>query len=110
MTLEERIEMYKGKKQFIENLNEVFQMEPKCGSVAGVSYEVYTKDHGEGRVETREWVIVHFFGGGRCPKVVSGNSNTANFRAVGQLLDGGHYEESRFYEIQKDNGFVKIEL
>lgn len=110
MTLEEKIKMYQGKKQFIENLNEVFQMEPKCGSVEGVSFEVFTKDHGEDRIETREWVIVHFVGGGKCYKVVSGNSNTANFRAIGLLLDGGHYEETRFYELQKENGFVQLEL
>lgn len=110
MSIEEKIEMYGRKKQFVENINEVFQMEPKCGSVEGVTYEVYTKDHGEGRVEFREWVVVHFDGGGKCPRVVSGNSHTANFRVIGEMLNGGYYDEVRFYESQLENGYTRVEL
>ena len=110
MTIEEKKEMFRGKKQFIENVNEVFQMEPKCGSVEGVTYEVYFKDYGEGRQEFREWVVVHFDGGGKCPKIVSGNSHTANFRVIGALLNGGQYDEVRFYESQIENGFERVDL
>lgn len=108
MTFEEKIEMYRGKKQFIENLNEVFQMEPKCGSVEGVTYEVYIKDHGEGRIEYREWVIVHFVGGGCCPRLVNGNSNTANFRVIGEMLNGGYYSEVIDYETQTERGLTAL--
>lgn len=108
MSFEERIKMYEGKKQFIENLNEVFQMEPKCGSVEGVTYEVYSKDHGEGRIEYREWVIVHFVGGGKSPRLISGNSNTANFRVIGEMLNGGYYDEVRDYETQLERGLEEI--
>ena len=110
MTVEEKHEMYLEKKKFVENLNEVFQMEPRCPSVEGVSYEVYIKDYGEGRVDEREWVIVHFVGGGKSVKVVSGNSNIANFRVVGTMLVGGYYAENFTYQKQIEDGYTKVEL
>ena len=110
MTLEETRRMYAEKKQFIENLNEMFQMEPRCPSVEGVCYELYTKDYGEGRIDEREWVIVHFTGGGKSVKVVSGNSNIANFRVVGTMLIGGYYAENYTYQKQIEDGYSKVEL
>lgn len=108
--MHEKLELYQEKKRFIENLNEVFQMDPKCPTVVGVSYEVFTKQFKEDRVDTREWIVVHYTGGGKAPKVVTGNSNIANFRIVGSLLAGGRYEEVRMYDDQKILGYQKIEL
>ena len=108
MTMEEKLEMYNDKKQFIENLNEVFQMGPHGSSVEGITYEVYTKDHGNDRVEYKEYVIVHFYGGGQSPKLVSGNSNIANFRVIGTMLDGGYYSEVREYSALVENGYALI--
>ena len=110
MTVEERYAMYLEKKKFMENLNEVFQMDPGCPSVEGVNYELYTKDYGEGRIDEREWVIVHFVGGGKSVKVVSGNSNIANFRVVGTMLVGGYYAENYTYQKQIEDGYTKVEL
>ena len=110
MTVEEKHEMYLEKKKFIENLNEVFQMEPRCPSVEGVNYELYTKDYGEGRIDEREWVIVHFTGGGICAKLVSCNSNIANFKVIGGLLVGGYYAENFTYQKQIDDGYSKVIL
>lgn len=110
MTMEEKIEMYRDKKKFVENINEVFQMEPHCPSVEGVSYEVYMKNYGEGRIDIREWVIVHFTGGGKSVKVVSGNSNIANFGVIGSMLSGGYYAEVRTYQEQLENGYARVEL
>ena len=110
MTLEEKYEMYLEKKKFIENLNEVFQMEPRCPSVEGVSYELYTKDYGEGRIDEREWVIVHFVGGGKSVKIVSCNSNIANFKVIGSMLVGGYYTENDTYQKQLADGYIKVEL
>ncbi len=110
MTMEEKLEMYTEKKQFVENINEVFQMEPGCPSVEGVTYEVYSKDYGEGRVDNREWIIVHFYGGGKSVKVVSGNSNIANFKVIGTMLAGGYYTEVYTYQKQLDDGYTKVEL
>ena len=110
MTVEEKHEMYLEKKKFMENLNEVFQMDPGCPSVEGVNYEVYTKDYGEGRIDTREWVIVHFVGGGKSVKIVSGNSNIANFKVVGTMLVGGYYAENYTYQKQEEDGYTKVVL
>ena len=110
MTLEERYTMYSEKKKFIENLNEVFQLEPRCPSIEGVHYEMYTKDYGEGRVDEREWIIVHFVGGGKSVKVVSGNSNIANFKVIGTMLHGGYYAENYTYHKQIDDGYTKVDL
>ena len=110
MTFEERLNMYTEKKQFMENLNEVFQMEPRCPSVEGVHYELYTKDYGEGRIDTREWVIVHFVGGGKSVKIANGNSNIANFKVVGTMLVGGYYAENYTYQKQEEDGYMKVDL
>lgn len=110
MTVEEKHEMYLEKKKFIENLNEVFQMEPRCPSVEGVNYELYTKDYGEGRIDEREWVIVHFVGGGKSVKLVTGNSNIANFKVIGSMLVGGYYTEVYTYQKQVEDGYTKVVL
>lgn len=110
MTLEEKLKMYKEKERFVENISGVFQLPPGCPSVEGVSYEVYTKQFSDRLSETREWVIVHYTGGGWAPKIVSGNSNIANFVVIGSLLAGGHYEEVRMYEEQEVLGFQRLEL
>ena len=110
MTTEEKHAMYLEKKKFMENLNEVFQMDPGCPSIEGVHYELYTKDYGEGRVDEREWVIVHFVGGGRSVKLVSGNSNIANFKVVGTMLVGGYYAENFTYQKQLEDGYTKVDL
>ena len=110
MTSEEKHEMYLDKKKFVENLNEVFQMEPRCPSVEGVHYELYTKDYGDDRIDEREWVIVHFTGGGKSVKVVSGNSNIANFKVIGTMITGGYYAENYTYQKQEEDGYTKVEL
>ena len=110
MTLEEKLRMYKEKERFVENVSGVFQVAPGCPSVEGVSYEVYTKQFSDRLSETREWIIVHYTGGGWAPKIVSGNSNMANFVVIGSLLAGGHYEEVRMYEEQAALGFQRLEL
>lgn len=110
MILEDRMLMYLDKKSFIENLNESFQIAPGCPSVEGVSYELYTKDYGAGRVDEREWVIVHFYGGGKSVRLATGNSNIANFRIVGEMLAGGYYAENATYQKQVEDGYSQVEL
>lgn len=112
MTIVEKMEMYREKKQFIENVNEVFQTEPRPAgsSVEGITYSVYKKAFSEDRVEYREWVVVHFCGGGKSPRLVSGNSNIANFRLIGEMLDGGYYNEVRDYDTQIERGYERLDL
>ena len=113
MTTVERIEMYQEKKQFIENLNEVFSIEPGCASVEGVSYEVYQKaltGMFEGITDYREWIVVHYHGTGKAMKLITGNNNAANFVVIGSMLQGGCYDQVCMYEDQEKDGYSKVEL
>ena len=113
MTMEEELKMFKGKKVFIDNISKAFEVNPKISSVNSIEYEVYHKDiivNDEHRDYFEEYVVVNFFGGGKSVKLVSGNSCTANFRALGSMLDGGYYKEMEDYETLKDRGFSLVQL
>lgn len=113
MTVAEKIEMYKGKKAFIQNISKAFEATPRVSAVTSIEYEVYHRKvtiNGEERDHFVEYVIVNFFGGGKSAKFVSGNSCTANFRALGSMLDGGYYDENRDYETLADRGFTMVDL
>lgn len=109
MTLEEKFKMYREKKQFIENLGYAFQVRPGCASVEGVEYEVYQKLYID-VMDFREWIIVHYTGGGKAMKIVTGNSNAANFVVIGSMLQGGCYEQVRLYQEQEENGYERTKL
>lgn len=110
MTIEEKIEMYKGKKAFIDNISRAFEARPSGSTVDSVEYEVYRKDMEDDRAFFEEFLIVNFFGGSKSVRVANGNSNTANFRALGTLIDGGYYDEICNYESLADRGFTKVNL
>ena len=109
MNYNEKIEMFKTKKLFIEGLSDVFKNNPNCSTVTGITYEVFTKEF-KGNPIFYEWIIVHFRGGGYSPRNVNGNSHTANFREVAKLLDGGYYDEKEYYLDFPNMGFVKVDL
>jgi hypothetical protein len=111
--MEEKIKMYQEKKAFIDNISKVFETKPKGSSVEKITYEVYTKEIARDENIYRsiiEFVVIAFEGGGKSVKVVSSNSNTANFCVIGPMLDGGHYEENMYYESIIENGYTLIEL
>lgn len=109
MTITEKLAMFKEKKDFIENLNKAFQTFPKGLTVASVKYEVYRKDTKDTTYFT-EYIVVTFFGGAISVRTVNGNSNSANFRTIGSMLDGGYYDEVQDYEKLKDIGYEKVNL
>lgn len=107
MTLEENIKMYKEKKAFIDAVNKAFQVRPKTHSVESIRYELY-KTSG---TYFKEYIVVTFNGGAISVRTVSGNSDTANFREIGKLIDGGYYQEVEYYEaLESVYGFEKVEL
>ena len=109
MTIQEKIKMYKGKKAFIDNISKAFEARPAGSTVESVEYEVYRK----GIVEPFffvEFLVVKFFGGGKSVRVVSGNSNTANFRVLGTMVEGGYSDEIRDYESLADRGFELVQF
>lgn len=113
MTITEKLKMFEEKKSFIKNVSKVFEVRPAGSSVDCIDYEVY---HKEVVLEDRtiqnyvEFVIVRFFGGGKSVKVVSGNSNTANFRVIGPMLDGGYYDENSYYDSMIETGYSLVAL
>jgi hypothetical protein len=111
--MEEKIKMYKEKKAFIDGLSKVFETKPAGSAVDSIKYEVYTKEIARDENIYRhcvEFVIITFVGGGKSVKVVSGNSNTANFRVLGPMLDGGYYEENSYYDSMVETGYEAIDL
>ena len=113
MTVEEKLEMYKGKKAFIDSISRVFEENNTNSSVVSVNYEVYHKEvvRDENTYQSyREFVVVNYVGGGKSVKTVSGNSNTANFRVIGTMLDGGYYDEVQDYNSLIECGYELLDL
>jgi hypothetical protein len=111
MTRAEKIKMFKEKKAFIANISKAFESRPAGSSIESVRYEVYNKWIPDHNVDYfAEYIVVTFVGGGRSVKIVNGNSNTANFRAIGTLLDGGYYDEVADFESILARGFDEVIL
>jgi hypothetical protein len=97
MTVEERTKMYKDKKTFIDNISRALELSNT--TVMRVDYEVYSRYNPEyDTTYYAEFAVVTFTGGAKSVRTISGNSDSANFREIGKLLDGGYYDENRYYE------------
>lgn len=108
LTMDQRLEMYRGKKFFINNISKVFELDSKS-NVEKVGYEVYSKAAPDGDIWYTEFAVVTFVGGGKSVRNISGNSNNANFREIAKLIDGGYYDELEFYKRAKELGtFVEV--
>lgn len=113
MTITKKLEMYKGKKAFIKDLSKAFEGKSVNSSVERIDYELYHKEVTRDDIAYQhyvEFVVVRFFGGGKSVKVVSGNSNTANFRILGPMLDGGYYDENPYYDSMLETGYKLVFL
>ena len=109
MTIEEKLMMYREKRQFIYNVAMAFVKVPGGHSVDGVDYEVFFKESDWG-TEIVEWLTVQYKGGAEAHKVASGNSNAANFQVVAGMIEGGCYEQNFTYEALTGRGFKKLDL
>ena len=110
MTINEKIEMYKEKKGFIEKLSEVFtEYRPKGSTVAKIEYKVFYKAISKDS-SFQEWIIVTYNGGAFSPLNVNGNSNTANYKVIGNVLNSGDYELVDVYLDLTNQGYEEIEL
>lgn len=113
MTMEEKIKMYREKKAFIDGLSRVFEAKLTGSAVETIEYEVYHKVVARDENTYHhyvEFVVITFIGGGKSAKVVTGNSNTANFRVLGPMLDGGRYEENSYYDSMIETGYELVQL
>ena len=111
MTIEEKLKMYREKRQFIYNVAMAFVKVPKGHSVSDVTYEVFFQEFAAPyRVDIIEWITVTDDGGGKAHKCVSGNSNAANFEVVASMVHGGCYEQNFTYSDLMNRGYKKLDL
>jgi hypothetical protein len=108
MELKEKIEMYQEKKNFVAAVSKAFES-LRHSSVEKITYEIFTKDI-NGEPYFKEWLVVHFNGGAISVRTCTGNSNSANFREIGKLVDGGYYNEVDSYENMETLGFKVFEI
>lgn len=109
MTIAEKIEMYKRKKQFVDDISNVLGTRAHRMGIMYVDYEVYRKTD-DNRDYFVEFVVVVYDGGAEAVRCVNGNSNLANYTEIGKLLDGGYYDEIPRYKALTEEGFTKIRL
>ena len=92
-------ECYQGKLAFIKNLNDVFANHSYSGiPVIAVKLEFYDTPFG-----LEEYVVVVYRGGAYAPCRANWNSNSANFRIVSNLINGGYYDEVDAYDKIKSS-------
>lgn len=109
MTITEKIEMYKRKKAFVDDISNVLGTRDHRIGIMYVDYEVYRKTD-DNRDYFVEFIVVVFDGGAELVRCVNGNSNYANYQEIGKLLDGGYYDEIPRYRALTEEGFTKIRL
>lgn len=110
MTVEERLKMYREKRQFIYDVSMVFIKNPKGHTVDGIIYEVLFKDEHDLGQHFYEWLTVQYHGGAEAHCCVIGNSNSANFRVIANMIEGGCYGENAYYRDLLDRGWRKLDL
>ena len=114
MTVAEKIEMYKGKKAFVDDISKAFEARSYKTGILSIEYEVYKKidDNHDHYVEylVVEYLVVTFNGGAKSVRCANGNSHIANYIEIGKLLNGGYYDEVPAYEALTEEGFFKINL
>lgn len=109
MTIEEKLKMYREKRQFIHGVSTAFIKVPSGHSVDGVVYEVFFRED-EYCTDVTEWITVQYNGGAEAHKCVSGNSNAANFEVVASMVHGGCYEQNCTYESLAERGYKRLYL
>jgi hypothetical protein len=111
MTIEEKLKMYREKRQFVYELSMTFIKVPSGHAIVDVQYEVFFKKSDAGDcIDITEWITVTYVGGGKAHRCVSGNSNAANFEVVATVIYGGHYDQNLTYAYLADRGYNKLDL
>ena len=96
MTEEEMEAMYIRKQEYIDQLQKIFQIDPRSGVV---SLEYHRKVHGY-----PEAVQVKFVSGFSRYINVTGNSNGANYRQLGNMIYGGEVIGEFFVQEEANAG------
>jgi hypothetical protein len=109
MTVEERLKMYREKRQFIYDVSMAFIKNPKGHTVDDIIYEVLFKVNDLGE-HFSEWITIQYKGGAKAYRCVSYNSNSANFKNIADMIDGGYYGENEHYLALTSKDWKKLNL
>jgi hypothetical protein len=109
MTIEEKLRMYREKRQFAYELGMTFIKVPSGHAITDVKYEVFFKESDDW-TDVAEWLTVTYVGGGKSHRCVTGNSNAANFEVVATVIYGGHYDQNLTYFDLPARGYKKLDL
>lgn len=110
MIVEERLKMYREKKNFVYDVSRAFIKNPTGHSVDGIIYKVLFREVDDITISFSEWLTVQYKGGAEAHRCVSWNSNSANFRNIAEMIDGGCYEQNPDYERLLKNGWKELDL
>lgn len=81
------------------------------GSARKVEFVIYVSPSAGGGYHHDEYLKITFFGGSCTFRRANVNSNAANFREIGKLLDGGYYSElDDVAELQRKGYIVEIDV
>lgn len=83
------------KKKQIEDVGQCIVDCEDISWISKVEYKIYYNKVDEERYY--EFLLITFNGGSISPKCCTGNSITATLRVMGQMLDGGYYDEVELY-------------
>lgn len=109
MTVEERLKMYREKKNFVFDVSMAFIKNPAGHSVDDITYEVLFKVNDLGE-HFSEWITIWYQCGAEAHRCVSYNSNSANFRNIAEMINGGHYGDNQYYDDLIEKGWKKLDL
>jgi hypothetical protein len=109
MTIEERLKMYREKRQFIYDVSMAFIKNPKGHTVDGIVYEVLFTEAAD-TPRFAEWITVQYCDGAEAHRCASCNSNSANFRSIAEMIEGGYYGENAYYQDLLNRGWRKLDL
>ena len=109
MTIEEKLRMYREKRQFAYEMSMTFVKVPGGHSVDSIIYEVFFRED-ECCTDIVEWITVQYKGGAEAHRVVTCNSNAANFQVVASMIEGGCYEHNFTYHQLAERGYKKLDL
>lgn len=85
-----------AKKDFVDRISSAIVGQRRI-SVIDVHLDVFWSKDGE----LHEFIVMTFIGGGYGVMNCKCNSNSANFRVIGEMLDGNCYGQNQWYEDLK---------
>ena len=80
------------------------------GPAVGCELRVYVRERSDapGKFYTEEYLIVHYDGGAWAARRANCNSNSANFKEIANLIDGGYYQENLDLEELEEKAYRLI--